>query len=461
MLSSGTDVAADRHLVVTSRLRDRRHQLGLTQKQVVTRLARHGVLTTNKVLSSLEHGAGVDVARLPELAASLDCTVTYLLGLTEIRGDGNQIARLPDPHRTVARSSSPGARRGSSAREFPNRGAGHETAERWGMRGTVRRAVVSGLVAVALLSGCGDEGEAGSGEQAITLYTCVTDATAKAVIADFTKSRPGSKVELFRAPTGQLNARVAADIRGKGLQADVFWTCDPMTMHGYAEQKLLRPWTPANAAEIPAPYRAEHFAGVDLLYLVAVVRKGQPAPRAWADLAGPAYRGAVALPDPGFAASALGMLGYFAAEPGYGLDYFQRLKANGAVQVKSPDDVLTGVAEGRYKAGFTLANAAYLAQRKGSPVEVVWPRPGAIAIYAPVAVTSKNGGQRALAEDFASYVASREGQRTIAATQVYSVLPDVEGPPIPAGAPVVAPEWPALWNGTAGLLAQYRTIFGG
>lgn len=73
----------DRHLLVTGRLRDRRHALGLTQKQVVTRLAALGVSCTNKSLSSLEHGTGVDVGKLPELASALDCTVTYLLGLTE------------------------------------------------------------------------------------------------------------------------------------------------------------------------------------------------------------------------------------------------------------------------------------------------------------------------------------------------------------------------------------------
>jgi hypothetical protein len=50
---------------------------------VTSRLARLGVASTNKSLSSLEHGAGIDVAKLPELAAALDCTVTWLLGLTD------------------------------------------------------------------------------------------------------------------------------------------------------------------------------------------------------------------------------------------------------------------------------------------------------------------------------------------------------------------------------------------
>lgn len=76
-----------RHQVVSQRLRDRRRALGLTQKQVVTRLSRLGVHMTNKTLSCQERGAGLDVARLPDLARALDCTTTYLLGLTE------------DPHR--------------------------------------------------------------------------------------------------------------------------------------------------------------------------------------------------------------------------------------------------------------------------------------------------------------------------------------------------------------------------
>jgi transcriptional regulator with XRE-family HTH domain len=75
------------HVVVSQRLRQRRHELELTQKQVVTRLSRLGVRTTNKTLSCQEHGVGLDVAHLAHLACALDCTTTYLLGLTS------------DPHR--------------------------------------------------------------------------------------------------------------------------------------------------------------------------------------------------------------------------------------------------------------------------------------------------------------------------------------------------------------------------
>jgi transcriptional regulator with XRE-family HTH domain len=81
-IASEVDIQT-RHLLITQRLRQRRDDLGLTQKQVVTRLGKCGLHTTNRALSSLEHGTGLDVAKLPELAAALDCTVTYLVGLTD------------------------------------------------------------------------------------------------------------------------------------------------------------------------------------------------------------------------------------------------------------------------------------------------------------------------------------------------------------------------------------------
>lgn len=103
--------SAERQLLVTLRLRQRRVELGLTQKQVVNRLARCGVHITNRALSSLEHGSGVDITKLPELAQALDCTVTYLVGLTD------------DPHRWEPDASPPdhGRRRPEPAATAPPR----------------------------------------------------------------------------------------------------------------------------------------------------------------------------------------------------------------------------------------------------------------------------------------------------------------------------------------------------
>ena len=79
---SRTDISRQRHWVCARQIAERRRSLGLTQQDVVERLAELGVHATNRSLSAMEHGQGLDVGRLPELAVALDCTVTYLLGLT-------------------------------------------------------------------------------------------------------------------------------------------------------------------------------------------------------------------------------------------------------------------------------------------------------------------------------------------------------------------------------------------
>jgi hypothetical protein len=83
MVSTVHDLNRERQWVCARRMSERRHDLGLTQCEVVDRLTALGVAVTNRTLSAMEHGQGLDVGRLPELGVALDCTVTYLLGLTE------------------------------------------------------------------------------------------------------------------------------------------------------------------------------------------------------------------------------------------------------------------------------------------------------------------------------------------------------------------------------------------
>jgi transcriptional regulator with XRE-family HTH domain len=81
-MSNSHEPTRERHWLCARRLSERRRQLGLTQYDVVERLDALGVSASNRMLSAMEHGQGVDVGRLPELAVALDCSVTYLLGLT-------------------------------------------------------------------------------------------------------------------------------------------------------------------------------------------------------------------------------------------------------------------------------------------------------------------------------------------------------------------------------------------
>jgi iron(III) transport system substrate-binding protein len=319
-------------------------------------------------------------------------------------------------------------------------------------------AAAAPLLVLAACGGSQASPRSGSTAGAITLYTCVSDTTIQPVVQAFEKAHPGSRIDLFRAPTGELNARVAGDVRSGGLKADVVWACDPLTMQSLVAQKLVGGWTPHT--DIAPKLRTPDYVAAAVLYMVAVSHQGVKPPQRWADLSTGRFAGGVAVPDPSFAASALGALGYFAQNPDYGTGFYAALKRNGAVQVNTPDQVTNGVAEGVYKAGMTIASSAYAAKKKGSPIDVVWPQPGAIAVFGPVALATKakNG---ATAKEFIAYVTSREGQTVIAGAGSYPALPGVEGPVIPTGAPVVYPDWSAVAAQRDNLVKAHRQIFGG
>lgn len=309
------------------------------------------------------------------------------------------------------------------------------------------------------MAACGAEGSASS-DEAITLYTCASDTTVQPIIEAFEAANEGTTVELFRAPTGELNARVAGDVRSGGLKADVVWACDPLTMQDYVDQDLVGGFVPEDIGAIPEDFRTEDYAGAAVLYMVAVHGEDVPAPKTWSDLTGEAYADGVAVPDPSFAASALGALGYFSQNPDYGLEFYQALKDNGAKQVSTPDDVTIGVAEGVYKAGITIEKSAFVAKQDGSPIGVVAPDPGAIAIYGPIGLATDSADSQP-AKDFISYVLSEEGQTEIADSGASPASEDVPSQVLEPGTTTVSPDWSALGEQTDDLLADYQEIFGG
>jgi len=337
------------------------------------------------------------------------------------------------------------------------------------------RAVTPLVALVALMSGCAG-GSASTGAPStpstnpgspavgatgsITLYTSVTQATVDAVTEGWKLANPGVEVNVFRGPTAEVAARIATDLQSGGLQADVLWLTDPLSMQGYADQSLLQQWTPPSAAAIDAAYRTPTYVGTRLLNMVMIRGTSvTPGPSDWSDLKSPDYKDAVAIPDPGFAGSALGALGFFSQAAGYGTAFYQALKDNGATQVKTPDEVTTGVAEGRFKAGMTLDTSARTAIDKGSPISVVWPSSGAITIYSPIAAVATSDNQ-ATADSFMDFTLSPAGQALIAA--VPPGWQPVVGPggPEPGGAQV-SPDWLTIHSRQEELLAEYRAIFGG
>lgn len=339
---------------------------------------------------------------------------------------------------------------------------------------TGSRMPVALLAAASLiLAACGGEatgpGQGGSpaaspaqatGEPSgtIRLYTSVTEDTVNAVVDAYRSAHPDVDVEVFRAPTGELTARIAAEQREGRIRADVLWLTDPLSMQQYAAEGVLRRWDPPEAAALAPELVEDTFWGTRLLNVVVVHQaRLDPAPVSWQDLADRDYEQPVAIPDPGFAGSAFGVLAFFALDDRFGFDYYRALAAGGAVQVQAPGEVVTGVAEGRFAAGMSLDKVVRDAADKGSPVALVAPAPGAVAIYSPVAVVDASRSVTA-AESFANFTLSVAAQQGIAATGWQPVRAEVDWP---HDLDQVFPDWQAAFDRRNELLDTYRSIFGG
>ena len=321
------------------------------------------------------------------------------------------------------------------------------------------------LGASLIAAGCssaatGEDSASGAASGSVRLYTSVTQDTVDAVLAAYRAVNPKVSVQVFRAPTGQLDARMASEQRSGRIGADVLWGTDPLSIEAWAAKGIFATWTPPEAAAVPAAYHTDTFWGTRILNMVIVHRPDSAlAPRDWADLTDPGRSGRVAIPDPGFAGSAFGALGYFASTGGFGMDFYRSLKRAGATQVQGVPDVVTGVAEGQFDSGITLDKTARDAIAKGSPITIAWPTSGAIAIYSPIAILSGTRN-RAAAEELANFVLTTAGQQAIASTGWQPIRSDIRGGP-PIDGRQVAPDWSVIFDREEQLLAEYRAIFGG
>lgn len=303
---------------------------------------------------------------------------------------------------------------------------------------------------VMMGGGCSD-GSAAS----VVIYTSVTQRTVDAVVEGFETEHPEIDVEILRAPTGELHARIATEQREGGLQADALWFTDPLSMQRYAADGVLADWLPDGAERIPVAYRQGAFVGTRILTMVMIAGDGIEPPLTWSELTEPRFEGRVAFPDPGFAGSSLAVLGYFSVTDGYGIEFYERLEANGAVQVNAPGEVVTGVAEGRFDAGITLEFSARNAAADGAPIEIVWPDDGAIALYSPIGVVAASD-RRSAAESFVEYLISTDGQQRIADSGWQPVIGEWD-----VGGEQVSVDWSELFGLQLELLEAYRAIFGG
>ena len=210
----------------------------------------------------------------------------------------------------------------------------------------------------------------------------------------------GIRVEQENLSTRRAHERLFAE-RGKP-ETDLWWGGTGAPFQNAASQGLLEPYRPPYVNDLHA-WSVRQYAmtqdRVGGLYSSAIGlgwnrelmrQRGLPEPRCWSDLVKPAYRGAIALPDPGKSGTAYLLLSSLVQLMGEdaAFDYFKRLHANVATYEERGIELVRKVAKGEVPLAVGFLFGFEGKRLEGSPVRTAAPCEGTAYEIGGIALVS-------------------------------------------------------------------------
>jgi iron(III) transport system substrate-binding protein len=278
-------------------------------------------------------------------------------------------------------------------------------------------AVASGLAATAFrippLSaqtfGSDELIEAAKKEGALVLYTANVAEVEQVVINAFNKRFPFVKVELLRAPGGQLITRVKTEAAAGKLRADVLDHSDRALLASMEE--LFIDYAPPNAADYLPEAQASPklWPRITLVWSIAYNSElVKNPPKSWMDLTKPEYGnkqiGQVFAPSGGttwtrsmFERQVLGE------------DYWKKQAATQPVLFPSNAPLSDALVRGEVVIAPLLYNTIYPKKKDGAPIEIFFPPEGA-PVTPFAAGIPKTAAHPNAARLFLNWCLSEEGQ---------------------------------------------------
>ncbi len=282
---------------------------------------------------------------------------------------------------------------------------------------------VIGLFSLALILGLGAAGRA-SAKSEVWVYTSIYKEFIGPIEAAFEKKYPDLDVQVFQAGSEKIQAKVEAELLAKKPQADILLTSDPF----YSVELKSR----GLAFERPG-HEAVETNYYSLMVLIA--HKDVPAakrPKSFADLQKPEFKGLIQAGSPLESGTTFSTVAYLSRK--FGWEYFEKMKANALASSGGNSVVIQKVESGEKKLGIVLLENALAAQKRGSPIEVIYPEDGSIPVPS-VQVIMKDGKNHDGAAKFADFILSDEGQKLLVDGYMYPVSKTA---PQPAGAKPLA-----------------------
>jgi iron(III) transport system substrate-binding protein len=249
----------------------------------------------------------------------------------------------------------------------------------------------------------------------LVVYTS-NDSTLNDLVFPAFKAETGIEVEPVAAGSGVVVRRLQAE-KARPL-GDIIWGVSRSLLQ--TNKALFEPYASKNIAVTPAEYRDPDNLWIgNNLHLLVILQNTKllpeaDAPKSWADLLDPKWKGRVAFTDPANSGSAYTNVTMLVDMWGGGEAGWKKVAAlfkNMKVLNRS-SLVFQGVGNGEYGLGISLEYAGYLWANNGAPVKVIYPSDGTIAQMEGVAIV-KNGPNTAGARQFVDYVNRKDVREMI------------------------------------------------
>ena len=304
-----------------------------------------------------------------------------------------------------------------------------------------------------------------SQNQTLTLYTSVPTEIITKVANAFEAEYPDIKVDVFRSGTGTITAKIAAEEEAGDVKADVIWVADFAYYETLKERDLLMRYRSPAAGAVPDNLKDPegYYYGARMITMVIAYNTNfvDDPPMTWRDLLDDQWDGLIGMANPLYSGAALDTVGSITMN--YGLDFYRKLRANGASVVRGNSGTARSISSGEFPVGVTLDYIVRNQKAEGSPIETVYPEDGAVAIPSPIGIISNTDVPDA-AKTFLDFAVSRDGQETL--RELGSFIPVIPGMTPPEGAPSLEElaentlpiDWSFIRTNTEWLKDQFTTI---
>lgn len=260
-------------------------------------------------------------------------------------------------------------------------------------------------------------------------YTSVSPDELRKALTDEFKANTGLDVAVYYGGTGQVFSRLSTERKTQSYGVDVVTLGDIDLVAELVKAQAVRPYQSANAAALLPNFTSADgtwsgicFWGMTIAYNTNQLAK-EAAPRTWAELADPKWKGKLVISDPARSAAGLLMLKAMVKEVGW--DWIESLLKNDPLIIAVGPGIDQALASGERAVGTAVTSFISETMKSKAPVAVT----GEILLTSPLTASIiKEAPNPDGAELFVDYLTSKSAGKLFREYGWFSSRGDVEGP---------------------------------